>query len=353
MSSRKPIMVVLTGAYGNIGDGVIRRRIFGWVRDLGPVHAYVGNATDDWVEQLGLSSDDRVYRSSEKFAWMQQSLSAKAPAAMILDPGEVPLDRKSLIPEIIFTLLTLIIRLRGGIVVRPPRGVGETSSVTKTVHQVGVASSNVALWRNQKSFNLIKRGELCPDTAFQEDYTSKSDDGRTDLIVSMRGARPYPSGRWFDAIKAIQATYGLRLVVASQVRADEDRSQKLAVALGAEHIAWGTASDLEQEEILRTRYHNAKIVVSDRLHVLILAALAGALPLEIVDNPKDKVAVHFAQIGAPPVSFNANNSSPEEVTLFVKNAVDSLPDLRDAMAKAKVTLNDLEERVRSLVKAAG
>lgn len=353
MSTRKPIMVVLTGAYGNIGDGVIRRRIFGWVRDLGPIHAYVGNATDDWVEQLGLSSDDRVYKSAEKFAWMRQSLSVKAPAALVLDPGEVPLDRKALIPEIIFTLLTFVVRLRGGVVVRPPRGVGETSRVTKTVHQAGVASSQVSLWRNQKSFNLIKRGELCPDTAFQEDYTSKSEDARTDLVVSLRGARPYPSDKWFDAIRAIQATYGLRLVVASQVRDDEDRSQKLADALGAEHIAWGEATDLEHEEILRSRYHNAKIVVSDRLHVLILAALAGALPLEIVDNPKDKIAVHFAQIGAPPVSIDTNDSSMEEVRLFVATAVDSLPALRREMAKAKDALNGLEERVRSLVKAAG
>ena len=49
----REVFIVLTGAYGNVGDGVIRRRIIGWVRDAGAVHAYVGNAPADWVEQLG------------------------------------------------------------------------------------------------------------------------------------------------------------------------------------------------------------------------------------------------------------------------------------------------------------
>lgn len=353
MTNKKPLMVVLTGAYGNIGDGVIRRRIFGWVRDLGPIHAYVGNATDDWIEQLGLSSDDKVYRSADKLNWMRLSVASIAPAALILDPGEVPLDRKALVPEAIFTFLTWVTRLRGGVVVRPPRGVGKSSWLTKSVHQLGVAASQVALWRNQKSFNLIKRGELCPDTAFQESFTSSGDEGRTDLIISLRGARPYPGENWFEAIRSIQESYGLRIVVASQVREDEGRSRELAGALSAEYIEWGTATDLEHEEVLRSRYHAAKIVVSDRLHVLILAALAGAAPIEIADCPKDKVTVHFAQIGVTSVSVDSSEASSEELSLFAKNAVDSLPALRAAMAAAQGSLNKLEQRVRSLVKAAG
>jgi hypothetical protein len=353
MTTEKPLMVVLTGAYGNIGDAVIRRRIFGWVRDLGPIHAYVGNATDDWIDQLGLSKNDRVYRAADKLAWMKLCVGSKAPAALVLDPGEVPLDRKALIPEAIFTLITLLIRLRGGVVVRPPRGVGKASKVTQTVHRLGVASSQVALWRNQKSFDLIKRGELCPDTAFQEDFTWTGEESRRDLIVSLRGARTFPSDAWFEGIRAIQSTHGLRLVVASQVREDEARSRELADALDAEHIAWGAATDLEHEENLRSRYHEAKIVVSDRLHVLILAALAGAVPLEVVDHPKDKVAVHFAQIGVSTVSVDASETTTEQLSLFVKSAVEGLPALREAMASARGSLNILEKRVRLLVKSAG
>ncbi|WP_157407479.1 polysaccharide pyruvyl transferase family protein [Arthrobacter sp. ZBG10] len=353
MKSNKPLMVVLTGAYGNIGDGVIRRRIFGWVRDLGPIHAYVGNATDDWIEQLGLSPEDKIYRSADKIAWMKLSVSSTAPAALILDPGEVPLDRKAFIPEGIFTALTWMTRLRGGVVVRPPRGVGKSDWATKAVHRMGVAASQIALWRNQRSMDLIRRGELSPDTAFQEDFTSTGNEERRDLIISLRAARPYPSPAWFETIRTIQESYGVKVAVASQVREDEPRSRELAAALGAEYVAWGTAKDLAHEGVLRARYHNAKIVVSDRLHVLILAALAGAVPLEIVDRPKDKVALHFAQIGAPKVSIDVSDSSVEEMTRFINDAVSGLPNLRMSMESARNSLNNFEQRVRNLVQSAG
>ena len=49
---------LLTGAYDNIGDAVLRRRALSWARRFGPVHAYVSQATDGWIEELQFVDGD-------------------------------------------------------------------------------------------------------------------------------------------------------------------------------------------------------------------------------------------------------------------------------------------------------
>lgn len=349
-SDQHPVMIVLTGAYGNLGDAVIRRRALQWVRPFGVIHAYVGNAPHSWVEQLGLGQDDIVYRSKERASWLRKFFESPRPSVFMLDPGEVPLARRDFMPELVMLGVTVVARLRGSVVIRPPRGIGSISTPTLWVHRISVALSSQAMWRNKKSMKLMKRGMPTPDIAFQEPVVAGAPyDDRRLLIVSMRGKRELPSPAWMESVLGLASSHGLEIHCLSQVREDESRTQELASALGAASTRWGGASDLTQEVAVRELYEHAQIVVSDRLHVLILSALAGAVPVELADSPKGKVDAHFGQIGIHGVSIDTAVSDATAVSERVNALVEGREEIRDRMGSAKLQLDSLQEGIGQLV----
>lgn len=343
-------MAVATGAYGNIGDAVIRRRALSWVAGIGRLHVYVGNADEQWIDQLQLPTDARVYPAGARKEWFKLALRRRRVDALLLDPGAVPLSKHALPIELTFLLLGLLVRLRGGVVVRPPRGVGGTHPLTLLVHRLAVRSSHVTLWRNEKSMQIVKAGERCPDTAFQEEHLwdSADDAARDALVVSMRGKRDFPSAAWVTAVRRLASDLDLRIVCVAQVREDENRAAEIAKTLGAEHLVWGDATDLAHEARLRELYTRTRLVVSDRLHVTILAAVAGAYPFEVADSPSDKVSTHFAQIGVTDISFDSD-APVEEIVAAARRGISEIDALRTALGTASSELDAIESRVRALV----
>lgn len=351
----RQVFVILTGAYGNVGDGVIRRRVFEWVRDAGAVHAYVGGAPDDWIEQLGLRPDERVYRGKQARTWMNRLLFSRGKRALVFDPGQVPLGRRALRSEIVYLLITIWTRLRGGIVIRPPRAfAGQTNRVTLEIHRLACRASNLTLWRTPRSLARMRVGQFCPDTAFQEPLREgKPWRDRSITIVSMRGKRTFPSPEWFAALERFTARTGGRVVLASQVREDEERTRDLAHdlrgrGLDVTYEPWGTRTDLEQEVFTRELYEQAKFVVSDRLHVLILAAKGGALPLELTDQHPSKAEEHFAAIGYEAVSFLTGRGSGS-IDAFIDTTLSRLPELQSRMSEAQRAVDRYRDAISGRV----
>jgi hypothetical protein len=305
-SAQPKIFIVLTGAYGNVGDGVIRRRVLDWVRDLGEVHAYVGNASSDWLEQLVLPEGTRIYPASRRVDWIVRLAANARNGALVLDPGEVPLAKRDWKPELLFLGIVLWLRLWGGVIIRPPRGIGRRDSFVVKVHKLSCRLSQVVMWRNSESRALMGLGEVTPDVAFAEPVTAGLDwEERDILTVSMRGKLPFPTKAWCDLVRGFAKNEGLRVNVVSQVREDECRSREICDALGpgAAYEAWGERSDIEQESALKDLYERSKYVLSDRLHVLILAAKAGAVVVEVADNPRPKIRETFEAVGIEDKSY--------------------------------------------------
>lgn len=348
------VYVVLTGAYGNVGDGVIRRRVLQWVRSCGEVHAYVGNAPGDWVEQLGLGDADRVYTAREARAWARSLVLGRGPAALVFDPGQIPLGRRARRAELFYLMLTVWTRVRGGVVIRPPRAFArEVDRMSFALHRMASRASTVALWRTPRCAATMRIGEFCPDTAFQEAFVAGAPMGdRTEILVSMRGRRAAPSPEWFDAVASVAAANGAPVTVVSQVREDENRGQEIVQTLlsrgiSAAQIAWGDRSDLEQELMVRARYESARYVVSDRLHVLILAAKAGAVPIEITDQHPSKAEEHFAAIGYPGVSLLVGEGGPAAGVLHAEQAMSRLAELQLRMSLAAQEIDGAVSRIRA------
>ncbi|MFP3608085.1 hypothetical protein, partial [Paraburkholderia sp. SIMBA_053] len=76
---------------------------------------------------------------------------------------------------------------------------------------------------------------------------------RSELLVSLRGARPLPDATWLSAVRDAAEHAGLTIRTVVQVREDAGRARELAEMLGGEFEAWGDTDPLVQEERLRQR----------------------------------------------------------------------------------------------------
>lgn len=348
---QKQVYVVSTGVSGNLGDAVIRRRVLAWVEGLGQRHVYVGNTTPGWLEQLQLPGEDEIYPASRRRAWLRGLLWGRG-RVLVFDPGEVPLGKAHLKSEIVFLVMCAWLRVMGGTVVRPPRAVAHYHWATGTAHRWGCRLSQTTLWRDRPSLERMRCGKLVPDTAFAEPEGPHSDQARNLLVLSLRAARDKPDSAWFDAIRRFARDRDLQVLAVSQVDEDESRTADLAEELedvGARFVPWGDDGDLAREQRVRALYARSAVVVSDRLHVLLLAAKAGAVPLEIVPRPAPKVATHFATAGIDDISLACAGLDAHEITTWAEQQISRGPAIAAALRAAEARLTTEVAAVRSSV----
>lgn len=349
---RDRVYVVSTGVSGNLGDAVIRRRVLAWVEGIGERHIYVGGTTPGWLEQLQLAPDDIVYPAAARRQWLKGLLFGRRTRALVYDPGEVPLGTAHLKPELVFLVIALWSRLRGTYVVRPPRAVAHYHWATGTLHRWSCRLSNVVMWRDEDSKDRMGVGRLVPDTAFNEPAGPSTSAPRDRLLLSLRAARAFPSDAWFEAVAAVASREGLRLTVTSQVDEDEARSAQLAARLDCELIPWGEDGDLSRERSRRLTYAESTMVVSDRLHVLLLAAQAGAVPVEIVEHPKRKVATHFAAVGLNDVSLDVTGMSAAAIDQWMTGRLAGASEITAAINDARTVLDNEVALMREVLRGA-
>lgn len=349
MSAR--LHVSVTAGYQNIGDAFIRREAFGWVRPLGGAEVYLADSPDVWATQVGVSPADVPHRRRLRWLW---SAASRPRSVVVFEPGEVRMDLRALPRELAFVAAVVAVRLRGGVVVLPPRALVGAHRVTLAVHRWSCRLASFAYWRDPVSLAAARAGRVLPDVAFgAEAQVPRGDRDASTLVVSLRGGRPEPDATWSAALGAWASSRGLDVVTLAQVREDEERATKLAERLGGTHVPW-SADPVEHERRVREAYGRAHTVVSDRLHVLILAALEGAVPAEVVPGPTTKVALHFREIGVEGVSMDSAGASVEQIHAFLDAraaAADAVPPALDA---ARRRLDDARsEVVLAIRRAAG
>lgn len=351
MVSKPKIYVSMNGDFPNIGDALIRRLAFDWVRGRDGAAVYVANAPDMWLDQINVAPADTVVRGRANF-WTWAKLVARAPkgSVLLLEPGEVILDRASFRKEAGLLALAALTRLKGGEVILPPRAAVRPSRATLTAHRALCRISQVALWREESSLRVVGVGKRSPDIAFSAGIRDGLEfEERDSLVVSLRGHRAAPDDTWLTAVRAFAERENLRIVVVAQVQGDEARAAQLAQALGGVHLSWPEKGDIEHEQRLRELYDRTKLVISDRLHVLILASLSGAIPAEIVVSPAPKVRAHFEQIGFMGASRDVTSNSSDEIVEYLTEQIGRSEELRGSVKAADSELRTIRQAVRSRI----
>lgn len=347
--------VSLTGPAGNIGDALIRRGTLDWALGTSDeLIVYAGDAPDVWLRQLGVPTGTRILRSKRSVArWLWLIATAPAHPVLVFEAGEVPLDRGNALRELVFLAETLIVRLKRGVIVRPPRGIRAATNPSLWLHARAARLSQIALWRDAGSADLAGGGRVVPDIGFGAGIRlGLPDDERDELIVSLRGERPFPDAAWVSAVRDTAASAGLRIRTVVQVREDEDRAGELADALGGVFEPWGETDPVAQEEALRARYDRARLVISDRMHVLVFAALSGAVPAEVVPHPTAKISAAFDTIGLHDLTLDASASDTDRMSRFLASQLERAAEVESRVADAAQQVSDIESEIRAAIRAA-
>lgn len=347
--------VSLTGPAGNIGDAIIRRGTLDWARDTSDeLVVYTGNAPDTWLRQLDVPSGAVVLRSKRSvLRWLWMITTAPPRPVLVFEAGEVPLHRGNVMREVVFLAETLVVRLKRGVVVRPPRGIRAPTQPAARLHALAARHSQVALWRDAASAEIMRGSRIVPDIGFAAGVRDGHDwCDRGEMIVSLRGGRPFPGPNWVSAVRAFAEAERLRIRTVVQVREDEERSRDIAEALGGVFEPWADTDAVEQERLLRARYDGARLVVSDRMHVLVLAALSGAVPVELVPHPTRKISEAFLTIGLHDFTCDAEAATAASMEIFLRAQLARRDELLGRIDETSRSLDDVERELRTTIRAA-
>jgi hypothetical protein len=349
------IFVPAIGQYDNIGDIVLRRPLLQWLRELGPLHVFVGSgAPQGYVAALGLGPGDRVYRSFGRWYVAGLWAAARGRFNYAFKPGEIQLTWRGLKEHLSMLPLLSLARLRGGRIVRVGSGARNFARGPRLLLMPSVHLAHLVLWRDEETAAFMGQGGAMPDLGFADGDACPrtAGDDRPWLVVSMRGDRlPIPDA-WVQAVRALAVRQGLRVRVVTQVARDETLSCQLAERLGAELLGWdGQAHDV-QEQRLQQAYRAAAVVVSDRLHVLVAAFTHGAIPVALLVDGSGKIARHFHAAGIGGIDVHLDGRTAEQLADAMETVVNRGPTLFDALAQARARLQDVRSRVAAVLMGA-
>lgn len=356
MSREWQIFVPGVGQHDNIGDVILRRELIQWLRPFGKLHVYVGAAPDGYAEALGTGDDDEIYYGFGRWYRALLKAAVRRNAAYVFKPGEIQLTLLGMKEHIGMLPALALVRLGGGVVARVGVGSRNFDPIPRALMRPSILLSHLTAWRDTRTA-MYMRGRLMPDLAFGQGGSAidepQEEPERGLLIVSMRSDRDFVSEEWRAAVTEIAHKYQLEIVTIVQVLRDRERSAVLAEELGGRLHDWDGTSPLLHEETLRELYRGARIVVSDRLHVLIAAVTEGAAPAALLTDDSDKIDRHFAAAGIDGVSLSAGASGSRELTGHLEKQLNRSGQMFKAVDDARLQLAEVRSELAALFDAYG
>lgn len=340
------IFVLCSGQDDNLGDVVLRRSLLDTLRPIGELHIYLSGASPEFISGLDLGGHDRIY--TELSAWRRNAYrSALRRKTWIVDkPGELQVNGRVLRSQVRLVPLLLLTKVRGGRSYRLGIGQRDSNPSLARSFRTLYRLADLVTWRDTESLADFQIGRLAPDWGFEKVLVrAEKVITRRDLIVlSYRSDRPMLGSNAIDAIRRSADAQDLSIMVICQVKRDAPRSQELARAVGGELIDWVEGvSYQEQESSLRSAYQRAALVISDRLHVLIVATAEGAIPLCITTYPEEKIQRHFNAISFPSVALDVSQHTSARIEKILERQLGRRADILRSRRLAVKAIAEIKE----------
>lgn len=287
--ARCQIFINPAGQRDNIGDSVLRRPYLDTLRKAGRLHVLV-HYDDDYASGLGLSDQDVQYRSSS--AWLRAAFKSALRRELVfaVNAGEYVGTSRELFRSVWQPAVALFSRLMGGKVVLAGSSIRAGTSVRFThlrlLSRLAVMGGS---WRDPVSHALVGRGSTQPDWAFITG-SELPVYSRCYLSIVARGDRPLPSYSWLTMVAAFARREGLEPRVIVQVRRDVEHAKRMAEILQCSVLDWPEdRNHAAQEAVVREQYRSSEVILSDRIHALIIGVTEGAVPLPFSTGEFSKI----------------------------------------------------------------
>lgn len=337
----------LLGQDDNIGDVVLRRRLLRACARYGTAHVYVGRASEGYVEALTHSIDCVVYRDS--MAWYRSAMRAatRSDFGFAFNPGEVRANAQIGKWYLKLAPLLALARVRGGRILSFGLGLKPESSKWLAVLKAVTKTAHTVAWRDELSPTLAGFGTIQPDLAFDETLAVDGAAAKDTVALTFRGDRPPPSNDVLDAIKGFADSQGLQLRLFAQVRSDAALAEELAQELGVECIGWSAnLNHLEQEIRCRVLFERSTVVISDRLHALIMASTHNALPIGLTGVTDEKLARHLNVVGLTANVIETAETESAAIKSLIAQRQDEAASIAELLRVARQRVRTLDMLVQ-------
>lgn len=348
------VFVSVIGQEDNLGDSVLRRGMLEALRTEGlQLHVLVGSNSDGYIRAAGLSDGDVVYRS--RADWLDSFVRTRpTKATFVLNAGESQVHQHRLYLGGRQAAALVVARLRGAAIIQTGVGLRGADIGKLTGPPLVLRTCNLVTWRDKKSRDFARIGTVSPDWAFAlgapttaPSWTNLTGN-RNYMAVTMRGDRPSPTTAWYLGVQRSAELLGLTPVVVTQVRRDSSRSTEIAKKLGGGAIAmeWSGDDHARQETVVRDIYRSSRVVLSDRLHALIIGATEGAVPVGYTVGSPEKVDRTLEAAGFESSCFAAAEENDAD---RIVRTVDSNSRMSETVSIARAALGHLSREMIEIV----
>jgi polysaccharide pyruvyl transferase WcaK-like protein len=355
---RMRIFVVLNGQEDNIGDVVLRRYHLQALSRLGEVHAFVPNVSDSFRASLTQGTPAVTYVDRKK--WMAKALQSIGSGDWLLsyNSGEFQCAYPSTRWFLPLSIVGRVAQLRGGKVVMAGMGTRDDKKPWKYLVQQAARAADYVSWRDAMTPDIMQLGSLGIDWGFKrgDESLPLHDDERRTLALTFRFDRPLPSTAHLDAVKRFAEAHRLDVVPFAQVRRDNQSAQVLAEHFDTDPLLWPDATThADQEDAVRSLFSRSALVLSDRLHALIVGTAEGAVPVGLVHGPDQKINRHFTlpffkQNGLAQPSRDVDSMSPNQLTEHLAKRLALQPVMPEVSRAASNRVDAMEREMAGAVR---
>lgn len=301
----RDVLVSGQGQADNIGDSVLRRGLLEALRPHGPLHVNITDLPEAYVTGLGLRPGDHAIRTRGEW----QRLIARSSwdgCLYAFNSGEAQLTKGYAAAYLRLLPLLWLNRLRGGAAVHLGFGLRAPDRTWAAPIRTALRVCHTVTWRDVESRRWARLGTTQPDWAYwfaRPDAADVPDAPRDTLALSLRFDRPEPSQVWLDVVSGVARDLGLRILAVPQVERDIPRARAVATHLGGDVLEWDGSDHAVNEARVREAYRSSRLVVSDRLHALIMGHTEGAVPVGFGTASVGKLERTLATVGVRDVTF--------------------------------------------------
>jgi polysaccharide pyruvyl transferase WcaK-like protein len=310
--------------YENLGDALINRELISEISKKGELTLDLTGTPSKFKENILPDSKSVIISKSILsfyFKMIKEAIFSKENVYYFLNPGGYggEVSKKTLVKMnvnyLVMRLLTLIgIKICRVGVSYTQLGRRHSSVIQKMADIFHYHSVRDAISEAYCNEIGIRIGNVIPDMAFNLSVEEGEKEKSIDYLISFRRFSDNKIADVFESKlkRSFINKEELCVRLAFQVQFDQDYQEHLANVIGSKLKILNMSNSLNGNVFT---YSGVKYVVSNRLHVLLLALSAGAIPVAVIDRAENKKIVGvFENSGLDCLIFDACNFSLDKIS---------------------------------------